>query len=276
MAKKYYLLLSYYPEKLERSLALFARLNRIIGELQLVVIDNSHDRSVKRRHPSLNVVDGDNSLWEFSGWSCGVNWIRRDSELAPQDVMVFANDTATSHRLFSYLDCLIFARALIRQVRQGGSFLLGDTNYSREELSLGGIAFDAWVSTYLFATTAEFIERCNYSLTLDVSEIGYIRSVDSRSITFADTVSEVLARHVNHWLFPAHGTRGWYNADRSTPQKKVQKSLAILCEKKLSVKAQESGVRIASIYSGALQKHYRKMARSIFKKLKTPSSAAQY
>lgn len=272
MVKKYYLLLSYYPDKLEQSLALFARLDRIIGELQLVIIDNSLDRSVKGKYPSLTVVNGDNTLWEFSGWNCGIDWLRSNVPLAPHTPIIFANDTVTSHRLFTYLDCLIFSRALSRQGRQGGSFLLGDLNHSKEELSLGGTSFDRWVSTYLFATTAEFIEHCNYNLTLDVSQDTYIDSADSRSIAFADTVSEVLAQHINRWLFPEQGTRGWYNAGRSTPEKKVQKSLAILCEKKLSVRALETDVRIASVYSGTAQKHYRKMARSIFKRLKSPSS----
>ncbi|GIU83699.1 MAG: hypothetical protein KatS3mg008_0474 [Acidimicrobiales bacterium] len=102
--------------------------------------------------PELDVLEGDNSFREFSGWKVGLDAIARDER---PDVVVLANDRFGSYRYdhLRYMDA-----AVLRLIAETDALTGAINHYPREVHSLGH-DLSAWVRTNLFATTPSCLER---------------------------------------------------------------------------------------------------------------------
>lgn len=266
--KKYYILLAYYKSYFPSALALYQKFRNSIDGLQLVVVDNSEDQFISEDYPFLTVVKGDNSVLEFSGWQSAIERIFVGEDVSDEDLFIFANDTISKHRYFTFIDRMLFVGTLKKADKGEIRHVIGEVNLSKKALGIDGCSFNKWISTYLFAVPGLFLKEINKDLTFGVTSKKYISEVTQENIEYTDFVSSALSSHINDWLFPKKGSRGWYNSSRSPAHKKAMKSLSILCEKKLSAVALERNFKIYDIYEAKLARKYRRKSNRLFRRIK--------
>ena len=247
--------LSYYGDYFESSLNEFLLiLNSTVGDYCCLVIDNGNLSDVHIGLAKSNgciVISGDNRLAEFSGWQKALDYIKSNYkfELGHLDSFVFANDTFNQHRNWNLKKRLgVIAGILECQKLRTVPTLIGHVDRNKELFSISGLPCQYWVSTFLFITNFEFINRIEWELALTDEKLKeYYSKVDDSGIHWKSNISKSLQSHLSQWLFPEHDRlNSWYGASTKTPSQKEFKLTAILNEKYLSARCVSENGRLVS------------------------------
>lgn len=204
------------------------------GRRILVINDPALHDSIAPHAKAWEIVAGSNSLGEFSAWQEGLD--RLDH---PRDAVMFANDTANTHRHFTG-----FRTAALMRGAQGlrGAKLLGFCDRIEGRQSVAGLPLDRWVSTYCFFMTGEALQRLGHRV-LYRAEVARCVPGGLDEETFFAELSPGLAFHLRRWLFGGW----WYAGGPLTAENRVRmtrKAEAIISEKLLSAKCQQAGIEL--------------------------------
>lgn len=260
-AQIHYVLLCYYPDYLEDALAFFCRFKQWMPGVKLLIVDNSPDLAMAKARPALPILKGDNSKGEFSGWQVGIDSIRTQASIQNGDLFIFANDTASRHRRLTRIDDWLFQRSFRQCLRSDG--IAGEVNSSLEPMVLPRGELQSWVSTYFFALSGKYLNATGGQLI--PADVPYPAALDvkNKKIVFDFFIDSTLAGHINEWLFPREGRKGWYKTHSSSAQQLVFKANMIYLEKSLSLAVCNQGGKIHPTYGHKLAMRYkRKMERA--------------
>lgn len=167
-----------------------------------LIVDNSVTHSaVQQTATDRWMLSGENSIWEFSGWDCGYEFIREQFGLGAGDVILFANDTfhrrAYSLGGTSYLDefdaKLVLGRDLTREV-------VGYLDDFPQEVFLMGIHYDSWIRSNIFMIPAEITERL-YPLAFPLQSEEIFSGDMYKFWGRTDKISENWKAYISSWLF---------------------------------------------------------------------------
>lgn len=236
------ILLVYYPDYAKRSELEFLKfLSSLPGTYRLVVVNNNPDISYET-HRDIHVVQGVNTLREFSGWDAGLEYCESRGWLNEGGIFIFANDTFCHHNKFATISKFCFRSAFERAIRKPDSALMvGEKFRLGLPYCIDGMKSDAWISTYLFALTAPLIRKIRRFSPPD-SLVNYY-SRNAEKMRLSDRVSDNLARHIEGWLGGQQRTR-WNGLDcftENTLTNVMGKANSIICEKRLSALVQKEG-----------------------------------
>lgn len=262
MQNQYYILLCYYPEYFKKALGLYRKMLKAFPELQLFIIDNSVEKVICKEHPNLMILEGDNTLGEFSGWQKAIDQIMLNKLVNSNDTFIFANDTANTHRCFTFIDHWLFRRAI--KNNQVNS-LVGEINSSKKYFTIKGVNFNQWASTYLFSLSGAYFLKNNGCIIPTDIILPIVDKVEAGKIIFSHQIDNVLSQHINTWLFPSKAKKGWYASTTASAELVRHKATMIVLEKALSWKAQCLGFTVVSLYNSSLKKKYKKRMNKIYR-----------
>lgn len=161
------LFLQYDTEKYPCALHYFKKyLNGINNaEIQIITIDNSleneHFEQVAENEIKIN---GDNSLWEFSGWQAGLKYIY-DNKI-DYDVVIFANDSFLAPAGGNTdLSGLINDEAIENAYKQNA--MVGQFVSIGEGISINGIYIYNYARTHCFLLNRKIVEKIRCLPTVD-------------------------------------------------------------------------------------------------------------
>jgi hypothetical protein len=183
------------------------------------------------------VLQGSNSMGEFSGWQEGLDHLRKSGS---EDSVIFANDTIASHRRFS-----VFRRwALVREIWCANPrCIVGFTDHANNdigELRICGLVLPGWTSTYCFMLGRETLDRLAYQLyDPDVVDRCVSGGVEEETFVSAE-LSPDLQLQLRRWLFRG----GWYKSAPLSASNEAMfkfKARAICAELLLSARCWASG-----------------------------------
>lgn len=244
------ILLQYYEPYLEQAVAQFDALLRTLpGRHSVVVVRNGPARRTPSI-PGIEVIAGDNSLHEFSGWEAGLAHCRANGLVDRSDLLVFANDTFCYHNKFGPLTRFAFRRGL-RGLLQAPSApaLAGEVHRLGKPYLIDGLECDRWVATYLFGMSRGLLQHMR-RLTPSTPMADFYRD-DAGKIGFSDRISPNLAEHVEQWLTGSGRTR-WQGTATGEPRTlgKLQgKANSVLCEKYLTARALDHGAVLSDVFA---------------------------
>lgn len=167
-----------------------------------LIVDNSV------AHPTIQqltsdrwMIYGENSVWEFSGWDHGYQFVREQFGLKAGDMVLFANDTfhrrAYSLGGRSYLNefnaKLVSGRNLTRNV-------IGYLDDFPREVTLMGICYDSWIRSNIFMIPAEIAERI-YPLVFPMQPDEIFSDDMHQFWRETNKISENWKAYISSWLF---------------------------------------------------------------------------
>ena len=253
------ILLQYYEPYLHRAVAEFdALLRSLPGRHSIVLVCNG--RSAEALSISgIEVIAGDNSLHEFSGWEAGLTHCRANRLLEESDLVVFANDTFCHHNHFGPVTRTAFRHAL-RNLLQAPSTpaMAGEVHRLGTPYLIDGLECDRWVATYLFGMSRGLLQRTP-RLTPTAPMAAFYRDC-ADELAFSERVSPNLARHIERWLTGSGRTR-WRGAGTTESHSLTNlrgKANSILCEKHLTAQALNQGAALLDVFAST---HLRRLRR---------------
>jgi hypothetical protein len=208
------------------ALSFFARHfpKRLFKRRLLVVNDSRLIEKLATCADGWELIEGTNSLGEFSAWQEGL-----DTLLLQEETVVFANDTISTHRHFTWLRAAAF-RSALNTAR--GKQLVGFTDSVPGSVVVAGLPVSHWVSTYCFALTGPALQALDHRVSRpDLVKMCVQGGVDEEK--FFTNISPDLEAHLRRWLFCGW----WYAGGRLTSENSSRlkrKAEAIISEKLLS------------------------------------------
>lgn len=266
-------LLSFYPENLDKSLGILIKLNSCFeGRKLIIVVNNNGPLKELRKTEDIVQIEGDNRFWEFSGWDKAIEYISQRNIITDDSKIVFANDTIGAHRFFTLLDIIAYYKA-IKVMPKNMPCMIGELNTFNENFSIDSIQADSWISTYLFAVNTKFLQNIRRTVSVENFGIELIRSEKNINGIFnliGVEVSKNLLYHINNWLFPKKKYYGWYGAEKIRLGDDILlygKLRSILNEKKLSAICVNSDGILIDVYSGKIISLYLKYKEIIYRNI---------
>lgn len=253
------ILLTYYPSYFEKAVKQFnALLRSLPGKHSLVVVHNGP--GLKSVRAGLEILAGNNSHREFSGWEVGLDYCRRNGLIEQSDLVVFANDTFCHHNKFGPLTRFTFRKALRRLLRDPSTpALAGEVHRLGKPYCIDGLVCDRWVATYLFGMSHALVAQLDRLTPATPMTDFYQQQTDK--LEFSDLVSPNLARHIEQWLTGSGATR-WKGAAAGEAQTLAQlqgKANSVLCEKYLTARALSSGGKLSDVFASAALRQLRRL-----------------
>ena len=214
---------------------------------RVLVVDNSREGSfAEALDDGVVRIGGDNSQREFSGWDRGLAWL--DSTLAPQSMVILANDTLARPEKLGKLAALTAARA--EEARRGA--LVGYVDAYPRPIELFGRRLRQWVDTSLVIASHATFSRLR-PLALPHAD-GEIFADDWRQLFREPSpLSENYRRYLRSWLLGESSDEPidpWYAqaplaADNHAFMR--QKIRSVLCEHYLSARARELHISLVDV-----------------------------
>lgn len=158
------LFLQYDTEKYPCALHYFKKyLNGIENaNIQIIVVDNKR-KDINRKYEDAIMINGDNSLWEFSGWQKGLKYIY-DNKI-DYDVVIFANDSFLAPAGGNTdLSGLINDEAIAKAKKNA---MIGQFVSIDEGITINGIYIYNYARTHCFLLSRQVIEKIKYIPTVD-------------------------------------------------------------------------------------------------------------
>jgi hypothetical protein len=233
----YGILLIYYPEYANAAINCFrSLLSGISKDHHLIVVDNA---CCNLDIADATYISGDNENWEFSGWQKGLDLLKSRPSA---ELVIFANDTFASHRNWRSKDERAFSKGFQRLTTFSSVAIAGEVNLAAGRSELMGLPAGAWVSTYLFAVTPQFLKSVDYQLCLPESQLDtMVYGIRNGRVDWGTGVNAELKTHIEQWIFPTAERSGWYKAASASDAIKLRKIKTILNEKYLSGIARDFG-----------------------------------
>jgi hypothetical protein len=215
----------------------------------VVAVDNARvrPREVELRH-GLDVISGENSSHEFSGWDRGLEYAEAIHPLRASSVMMLANDTFARHYGLTYLGWFMPAHA--EAVRRGA--LVGYMDAYPRPVTLFGLTVRRWIRTSLTLGTHGTLRRVR-PLRLPYAD-EEIFSSDWRQVFRAPSpLSANYRDYLRTWVFGAPGTEfheAWHSQESLSAASFARlkgRIRAILCEHYLSARALRAGIPLVAV-----------------------------
>lgn len=195
--------------------ALQHRLSRQALQLASYLVDNRHEgQGVQRREDGVVVLEGDNTVREFSGLQRGVDRARQDG--AVPDVWVLANDRYDAYGESSLPQ---LSAATLRVVAELEA-LAGKVTLAKAPLSSLGLDLSRWVKTNLIVVAERALARIGGPLLLGEDQLdgAVARSYEPGASLFREggLVGPLHARQLTAWLTGASDPlfpRSWYRGE---------------------------------------------------------------
>lgn len=232
-------------------------------EPSFVIVDNKLDKrhEVQLRHDT-NLISGDNSCREFSGYDRGLRWHESFGEISPDTPVVIANDTFNRHYGEKYLGLFTAAR-VSRTLRSNG--VLGYVDAFPQPQSVFGHAFQKWIRTSLFiAPYGVMRQLAPFGPRLDHKEI-FRQDADPAFFSEGAPLSPWYQSFLRSWLFaeaPKDETfkPEWHSKEPLTETNvdaMRAKTCCILCEHLMSAKAMSLEIPLVAVNEDSLPAHLR-------------------
>ena len=261
------ILLLYYPPYATEAIQRFvAILNAISADNVLVIVKNQNfDLPVPIAHTgSVHLIDGDNSLREFSGWQAGLDYCRQHAILRKDAVLVLANDTFCHHNKFGPITQLAFVWSFKRLFRKPDQLAMsGEMFGSAATFNIAGLTYSHWVSSYLFAITAPLVDKLGrLTPPFDLNLCFTQQAEPDRFMT--GPLSLNLTRHIAAWLFGQGSSAKWKESQALSPLNQPQfigKAKSILCEMYLSANVESVGGKLVCVFDSNFVRQLRRLER---------------
>jgi hypothetical protein len=259
-----YLIYCFYlifnPADIEKSLGRLKKFLLSTGNSFKILVINNGEELFNVNANSIELIRGDNTFWEFSGWEKARQSLNSTTEFNVHDKFLFVNDTFDRNHSFSWMTSKLYQHKLSSLSKSKG-FVLGEMHSKAIDFNIDGYEFRNWISSYFFLLdhkaylSTSFVSKRLSDAVLDVSdtEIKLDRAI----------VCDKLTRHINLWLRPK--TKGWYLAKSADNLLIRNKCIAILHEKHLSAQLKAHGVRAYNIYDSFVGRAVCKLESIVFK-----------
>lgn len=167
-----------------------------------LIVDNSIIfPTIQQTTTNRWLISGDNSVWEFSGWDRGYQFIKEQFSSMDGDVILYANDTfhrrAYSLGGSSFLDefnaNLVFGHDLTQEV-------VGYLDDFPRDVTLMGISYNSWIRSNIFIMPSEIANRLYpFVFPLRPDEIFSSSMQDFWGGT--NKISDNWKAYISSWLF---------------------------------------------------------------------------
>lgn len=259
-------LLVYYEKYSGESISRFISfLATVSKNSTLVIVQNKEFQLPEISHPDLHLIEGDNSVREFSGWETAIIFCRQNNLDSGEGVFVFANDTFCHHNKFGPLSRYLFGAKFRFVARHSQSLLLaGEVHTNHTEYAMMEKKFSGWISTYLFCITFDLTRKIGGLLPAELDLDSFFTGQVSAQNFLTGALSENLIKDTNNWVFGLSPAAKWYGSAELTNESFpafVGKTKSILCEKFLTAKSLSVGGQIISTFSSRWLNQVRRLER---------------
>lgn len=258
-------LLLYYAPYVGDAIRYFTELLQSTAPNSVLIIVKNQDLQLPpTQHPCLHVIDGNNTLHEFSGWQAGIEYCRSQQLIHSNGLVIFANDTFCHHNKFGPITRWSFRRSFKRVLKSTSRMaLVGEVHPAGNEFSIGPDVFSEWVSTYLFAMTVPLLQEVvSVVPPLDLDQFFTGQTAPEKFLT--GPLNDSLKQHLSNYLFGLRGSAKWYAAQIPSERNIHQfigKAKSILCEMYLSAATASVGAEIDSVFNSILLFQARRLER---------------
>jgi hypothetical protein len=215
----------------------------------MLVVDNKlQNELASSSRRDMNVVSGDNSNREFSGWDEGIRRLDADGRLTNATTVVLANDTFHRNYGDQYLE-LFLPGVTERQAGRGR--LLGYVDSYPREIRLFGLRVKQWVRTSIVICSWRSLRRLlPLSLPVQHQEI-FSDDIGNPFLDSAD-LSSNYKDYLKGWLFEPHTLDSEFRHSWHSKAELNQnnfgdfkgKARSIMAEHYLSARARNLGIKI--------------------------------
>ncbi len=217
-----------------------------------LVVDNkplggSNDRS----RPELNIIQGDNSNREFSGWDTGIGLLEEKGKLSDTTTIVLANDTFHLNYGEQYLQ-LFGPRTTQGRTRKGQ--LVGYVDSYPREILLFGLPLKSWIRTSIVVCSWKSLRRL-LPLSLPVPDSEIFSDDPEELFLPSAELSADYKEYLKTWLFQSHSSESefqhsWHSKtdiNEGNFDYFKDKARSILAEHFFSARARSLGVEIHAV-----------------------------
>ena len=233
------------------------------SEPSFVIVDNKLDRRQEAQlAPNVNLISGDNSCREFSGYDKGVRWHESFGPIAASTPVIIANDTFHRHYGDGYLK-LFTTERLSRATTSNA--VLGYVDAFPQPQAVFGLEFQKWIRTSLFIAPYGVITRL-LPFSRSMAQSNLFRG-DADPLFFCEDapLSPWYKSFIRSWLFaeaPEEETfkPEWHSKEplsASNVGAMRAKALCILCEHAMSAHAKSLGIPLSAVNEEHLPPHLR-------------------
>lgn len=235
----YGIYVSYYQNYTNESLEEFKLLLSLVDKnYKLIIVNNGNCLIESDKH--IEVVEGENKNWEFSGWDKGLRWI---NEINENDYIIFANDTFCQHRIWSLVERTLFSRAFRKQIQKKFTGITGDINTFGESFSIMKKSTANWISTYLFGMNGKMLKLLGEKLSINDDDLDRLIKINSEgAFHWGAAISKNLSTYIEKWMDPSN-VNSWYKAN-CPGEIKEKKIKAIINEKYISAQSRAQGAEL--------------------------------
>jgi hypothetical protein len=220
-------------------------------QIEFIVVENKCDFPAEFQFETdATQINGDNTVREFTGFECGLEWAMKRKGAKPSDTIILVNDTF--HRSYGsdYLD--LFKRKEVAQAIAKGAFI-GYTDAYPKPVEVFGLKVQRWIRTSLIiGPCSSFLKVSPFGVTVDSQ---FLFSGESEKF-FAPTapLSENYQQYLKTWLFSKENDgefkESWHSKKELTQENLLDfqgKARAIFSEHFFSARAQALGIPIYDV-----------------------------
>jgi hypothetical protein len=209
-----------------------------------VLVDNSEQKNTEiKLRANMDLISGDNSCREFSGYDRGIRWLESCGLLGNSTTVVVVNDTFHRNYGSDYLSDLTTERWNDAK-KKGG--ILGYVDAFPSSVELQGLSFQKWIRSSLIVAGYPVLKPL-LPFNIALSPAAVFRQDASPEFFVTDApLSENYRQFIRTWLFenPAADSEfkeNWHSKktlSNESAQYLREKAQCILCEHYFSAKAQ--------------------------------------
>jgi len=240
------LLLQYsprYSKECERDLQEFACRHFNGHKTFFLTIDNGLKCNLDAKLTAEKyLISGDQSNWEFSGYDCGINYIKSNFLWTPDDVVLISNDTFNRSYGKSYLT--LYNKKSPSALT--GYFVSGYGDSYPEKVRLNGDYFQKWFRSSFLITNFMTLSKIGpFQIPFETKQI--FSDQYPRFFLENDFLSDNYKSYLKSWLFDFQANNDfphqWHSKQTLTKDNFIflqNKARSILAEHFFSVRVQKN------------------------------------